>query len=388
MARLLCGVLLLCWVGRPAPVAACACIGLGPQDHFDRAELVFVGRAARARRQGDRLLQPVHVLQALKGRPGKQVVLSREAKALNTCERSFEEDEVALVFLTKGRAGICAGNYALEVQMERLDEYLKLAGAAEGGVTLPVLEAALGPALDGVPRRGPLAVAFAPLVGQRSATLRLVSGSERAAVLIHGALAHGPMHLLSGAHLGRRRLFTSLVLAVPGRPPEVLHTLRRDGCRRTDGCRYHGHCSFDRRRGVCQARGADCRRSSACSDQGRCTARRGACVVGSDEDCRRSERCKTSGHCHEVGGHCRATTAADCHRSETCGEFGDCSATGGACAPGGAKDCVQSSVACKMNGRCSFRQGQCIVGTDDDCRRADACKVHGRCRARKGQCVR
>jgi len=90
MVRLVSTVLLACWVGRPAPAAACTCIGLGPQEHFDRAELVFVGRAAKARRQGDRLLQPIRVLQALKGRPGKQVVLSREVGVINTCERGFE----------------------------------------------------------------------------------------------------------------------------------------------------------------------------------------------------------------------------------------------------------------------------------------------------------
>jgi len=375
-------------LGLPVRSGACTCIGATARDYFDRADLVFLGRAMGVRVKGKHSEQTLVVIHALKGLAGRRVVLRTEAGVINTCLRHFGRGEVALVFVKQGRAGICGGNYDLSVQMQKMPEYLRLAGAASSGATPEVLTAAIQRAIVSTRPGETLSVRYPPLAGSSAPGLRFSQG--KADVVIHESLSRGPVHYLSGAHLARARLFSALVLLHPRGRVDPLHVTRHEGCREIVVCKDHGRCAFDRATGRCTARSDDdCASCWICSSFGRCTARRGACVVASDADCRRSELCKVNGRCIADGAGCRAGSRGDCLQSQTCREFGDCSLRhGGDCAPASPDDCRRASVSCAMNGRCSYQSSQCVVSSDADCRRADACIRHGRCRAVGGECVR
>lgn len=176
-------------------------------------------------------------------------------------------------------------------------------------------------------------------------------------------------------------------------------------------CKYSGQCIPTYVDGLptCLA-GADCHDSVGCLVFGRCVARGGVCVVGSDEHCRSAVMCRRAGVCTADGAECVARADADCRVAEACGVAGQCFASGGKCLALDEADCKSSSLCrsngwcgvtggkrcgavsqaecaaserCRKDGACTWRQEDCVVASDDDCRGAAVCRLHGKCRATK-----
>jgi len=142
-------------------------------------------------------------------------------------------------------------------------------------------------------------------------------------------------------------------------------------------------------RSRCQVRtDDDCRGSEACREEGRCSARGGACVA-SGEDCRKAPACAQQGWCTLIDGRCVAGSDADCAASALCsGTLRFCVARHGHCTLAAAHDALcRASEACTDLGRCTAREGACVVASDEDCKRSLECEEHRRCRAHQGLCL-
>lgn len=189
----------------PAPRAeACSCVGRSPAEYVAGADLVFFARAGKERAVRGRGIQPLEVLHALKGRPGKVFALSRPKGALSTCDRTFRAGEVALVFITKGGASVCDGNYDLKaVHLAQLAELLKAGRPAPSPPDLAALRAALGTALGAYLHERPrVPVTWAPLAGRVAqvgkTTLDFVANRLKHAVELRQALRAGPLTFVEG----------------------------------------------------------------------------------------------------------------------------------------------------------------------------------------------
>jgi hypothetical protein len=188
----------------PSPADACSCVRSGADAEMRNADLVFLGRAGPRVTRAGLEDQTITVLHALKGKPGATFLLRRTAGATSTCDRHFDAGEVAVVFAHQGRVGVCAGNYALEVQAPRLPEYFALAAVKPTRAPLPAIEAAiargLGDELKGMAEVPVLDAALAGTVGHVGAT-RLVFAKEipgTNGLSLRAAQSSGPVHHVAG----------------------------------------------------------------------------------------------------------------------------------------------------------------------------------------------
>lgn len=116
---------------------ACSCLQVTPTEQLSRANQVFLARAAAesteaVKGQPPQTTQRLRVLHALKGTPGESFVLTRAAGQQSTCDRIFTAEEVAVVFAgEKDSVSLCSGNQPLPLQLPRLAELLRAAGATQ-----------------------------------------------------------------------------------------------------------------------------------------------------------------------------------------------------------------------------------------------------------------
>lgn len=111
----------------PSSAAACSCIAREPSQYVAEASIAFVGRAVDVQQTERTATTRLEVLHAIKGSPGREHVIRRPGSMASSCDRTFERGEVALVLVAAdGDVSICAGNYAIEMQLPRLMEYLAL----------------------------------------------------------------------------------------------------------------------------------------------------------------------------------------------------------------------------------------------------------------------
>ena len=218
----------------PRTPDACSCLGQPPERHVEQAQHVFLARAGKLSRRGKRTRQPLTVLHTLKGKPGKVYPLSRPAGPRSTCDRSFKEGEVALVFVTRGSVSICGGNYDLEaVQLKQMDRYLKAGrqkttapGAAAIGQGLA---AALKGYLHGRPR---VPVTLGRLHGKKArigkTELYFTRKRLKHSAELHAALRAGPLLYLAGRYNVEGYDFRVLLLRKPGKAG-TFETLARWG---------------------------------------------------------------------------------------------------------------------------------------------------------------
>lgn len=188
----------------PRPAGACSCVRLGADADMRNADLVFLGRAGQRVTRGELEDQAITVLHALKGKPGRSFLLRRRAGLISTCDRHFDPGEVALVFVRQGAVGVCAGNYALEVQARSLPEYFALAEVKPTPAPLLAIEVAvgrgLGDELKGVAEVPVLDAARAGTVGHVGSA-RLVFAKEipgTNGLSLRAAQSHGPVHHVAG----------------------------------------------------------------------------------------------------------------------------------------------------------------------------------------------
>jgi hypothetical protein len=131
-------------LGPALPVAhaqTCSCVEWPPERRMAEADQVFLGRYLRAASDSDGGKLRFEVLHGLKGTPGHRVELPRQSDV--ECERSFNNLELALVFVVKGRIPICAGNFDLDKMMPTVGDYLRLSGGASAAPALEAVKLAL-----------------------------------------------------------------------------------------------------------------------------------------------------------------------------------------------------------------------------------------------------
>ena len=171
-------------------------------------------------------------------------------------------------------------------------------------------------------------------------------------------------------------------------------------------CTRHEDCikplACDLYVGACKALGthgttcnADCSRGKSwqgCRDQGRCTAKDGACIVAGPQDCQQSFSCYGHGKCVFATDRCVVGDGAACKISEACTKFGACGLWvapdgSGHCRASSDADCAQSSQ-CKEVGRCSLSAKSCLPLSDADCAQSKLCHENGFCRVVNKHCVK
>ncbi|KIG19078.1 Serine/threonine kinase PKN8 [Enhygromyxa salina] len=130
----------------------------------------------------------------------------------------------------------------------------------------------------------------------------------------------------------------------------------------------------------------DCTTRSDCKIYGRCTAKLGNCITGSDADCKRSEQCKFHGQCTAKLDRCTATSNADCKMSKGCIELGWCTAKDEICTAASNADC-QTSKECRVSGKCAQEDGMCIATSNAGCEASTMCLARGQCSAEDGICI-
>ncbi len=164
-------------------------------------------------------------------------------------------------------------------------------------------------------------------------------------------------------------------------------------CERRGTCRAVDHfCSpVAAERNACRALGSG--RHDWCGEEGRCSVVSGLCVALTTDDCSGSRYCRDFGLCTPWEGICvrGATTDAQCSepggssRYDPCASDGRCVARDGRCVVGSDEHC-RGADACRTSGACSHHEGRCISTTQPDCERSEICERDGACVLRHGSC--
>lgn len=219
---------LILGVGRDARACSCVRMPNAAQHYYQGADVVFIGRAdvrAKGRFQTFRVLVPLK---------GKVVAGgSFDIDVGVPCASTYRRGEVALVFAKRHAATVCAGNYALSVQLRDLPGVLRAAAKARGKkITVPsaLLRAGLAVALKGY-LHGRRSI---PLASKRlPKTLKLKLGKSmlyatptmpKHAVLLHHALQFGPLAFIDGSYPREGLVFSVLLRQLPkaGKSPYEL----------------------------------------------------------------------------------------------------------------------------------------------------------------------
>jgi hypothetical protein len=222
-----CLVTLLALVLAWNPAARASCAPHTAAQYFKQAELVFLGRAGKISIKGKLSRQPITVLLALKGKPGRVFTRVRVAGVQIPNDRVYKRGEVALFFATKGEVDLCSGNFPLGAQMREMGTYLKLGRRRTGRPPLAafrlVVDRLLRPYLH---KRPTVPVAYPPLAGQRlrqgATTLPFVRGARKGAVRVDQAVSAGGVHVISGFYPTEGFAFQALLREAGGKL-EVLH---------------------------------------------------------------------------------------------------------------------------------------------------------------------
>jgi hypothetical protein len=92
------------------------------------ADQVFIGRYARPGPDEEGGKLRFDVLESLKGDVPHRFEMPRPPDG--DCERTFQNQELAVVFISKGHVPVCSGNVDIDKALPSLGDYLRLAGHA------------------------------------------------------------------------------------------------------------------------------------------------------------------------------------------------------------------------------------------------------------------
>lgn len=199
-------------------VRACSCLRFpnAAQHYYDGAEVVFVGRAAA---WGKGRFQSFEVLVPLKGKLAAGARYRIDVGA--PCSSAQRAEEVSLVFAKRHVASVCAGNYAMSVQLRDLPGVLGAAAKARGQkLALPAaaaLRTGLAVALKGYlhgRRSIPLASKRLPktlALKLGESTLHATATLPKHAVILRHAHQLGALVFVAGSY-PREGLVFSLLL--------------------------------------------------------------------------------------------------------------------------------------------------------------------------------
>lgn len=153
--------------GTPSKAHACSCAPQKVGTYIATADTVFLGRIGTARGPKHKRKRMFKVLHAIHGKVDAQVVLDEVVGGM--CSPSWKAGEVALVFVKKGKTGLCAGNFSPATQLEHLmSEMLIHLGGKANSATLPIIKTALKSMTKGYLHRRPkVDLVFAPLAGRK-----------------------------------------------------------------------------------------------------------------------------------------------------------------------------------------------------------------------------
>lgn len=218
-------------LGAPSTARACSCIRMpkAAQHYYQNADVVFVGRA-KARGKGR--FQALEVLVPLKGKVAAGGSFNIDVRV--PCASTYRRGEVALIFAKRHAATVCAGNYALSVQLRDLPGVLAAAAKARGKkLTVPpvaLLREGLSVALKGYlhgRRSVPLASKRLPKTLKLKlgkSTLRATHTLPKHAVILHHALQLGSLAFIDGSYPREGLVFSLLLRQLPkaGKSPYEL----------------------------------------------------------------------------------------------------------------------------------------------------------------------
>ena len=217
-------VLIALSLGAVRNAEACSCVGAPPESYFDSADTVILVRAVTGPSEKSGV-QRFDVLATLKG----DVTGTYEMKRVpSPCDTYHEKDAVAFLFLNKGSAGLCSGNFGMTVQLPWAPKLFKKAlGKKKPGPTaLGAVAAALRAGLKGYTHgRSTIGVGYAPLAGKSftmgKSRLSFKKTATRDSVTLSTVASHGGATFVEGAYATEGLVFTLLV-AKKGDAYEVL----------------------------------------------------------------------------------------------------------------------------------------------------------------------
>jgi hypothetical protein len=125
----------------PRVSAACSCVDWPAERQMAEADQVFVGRYVRPGPDEDGTKLRFDVIESLKGEVGHRFEIPRPPDS--DCERSFQNKELAIVFVAKNRVPVCGGNVDIDKALPSLGDYLTLAGRAQPAPSLAAMKVAL-----------------------------------------------------------------------------------------------------------------------------------------------------------------------------------------------------------------------------------------------------
>jgi hypothetical protein len=207
----------------PRLAAACGCVDWPAERQMAEADQVFVGRYVRPGPddEGDKLR--FDVLESLKGDVGHRFEITRPPEG--DCERSFENKELAVVFVAKGHVPVCGGNVDIDKALPLLGDYLTLAGHAQPEPSLAVMKIALAGRLGSTRK---LKV-YAPTLTGKSVTVgstqvSFVDGNGADLFAASGVTSS----VVSYVVLRSQHIATYLLIAPVQGKLQIVHALKRD----------------------------------------------------------------------------------------------------------------------------------------------------------------
>lgn len=185
----------------------CSCIDWPASRRMSEAQEVFLGRFRGRSTEGPSEVLRFTVIHSMKGAHEGDHTVRRPLE--QDCERSFQKDELALVFVSEGHLPICGGNVDIDKLLPTFTSYL------EGGSPVPSLEA-LRVALAGRVGAGSKVKVYTPAYAGKTLKVGgtqvqfLAKGADQLPV-VNGTTAGS----LSFVAIGRPGGLTSYVLVAP-----------------------------------------------------------------------------------------------------------------------------------------------------------------------------
>lgn len=200
---------------------ACSCVRPigGAKTYFRNADAVVLAVPQKVTQKAGAPWRRLEVVWALKGKVGAGSTLGIDGRQ-GPCSATFKVGQLALVYVRKGRALLCAGNYALSVTIKDMPVLLRAAGAHQGkkvhapGALLTVgLRRALKGHLHG--RRSiPLSSQTLKPKGKLrigKSTLFVTRHVPKHGVILRHALQVGPIAFVQGSYPREGVVFTLLL---------------------------------------------------------------------------------------------------------------------------------------------------------------------------------
>jgi hypothetical protein len=207
----------------PRVSSACSCVDWPAERQMAEADQVFVGRYVRPGPDEEGGKLRFDVLESLKGEVGHRFEIPRPPD--NDCERSFQNKELAIVFVTKGRVPVCGGNIDIDKALPSLGSYLTLAGHAQTAPSLAAMKVALAGRLGSARKLKVYAPALkGRTLSMGSTQLSFIDGNGEDLPAADGVTSSVISYVVLRAH----HFATYLLIAPVQGKLQIVYSLKRD----------------------------------------------------------------------------------------------------------------------------------------------------------------